>query len=224
MTILTRANLIDGSFVSGLAMPAHLSWSDAELERSLARAWDTRPDGAIWVFAYGSLMWNPLFEFQDRQTATLDGWHRSFCLHSVCGRGSLERPGRVLALEPGGQVQGVALRLHDDQAAAELRLLWTREMAGGDYHPLWAPVMLEDGRKVTAMAFVINPDRPLYDPDATAPTVARIAAEAAGAFGRNVDYVHALHDALTERGLHDTYVDAIVRELESLTPAAPKSA
>lgn len=133
MTILTRENLIDGSFCSSLGMPSHLSWSEAELERSLKEILDARPDGLVWIFAYGSLVWNPLLPFDELQIATLDGWHRSLCVRSVSGRGSPERPGRVLALEPGGQVQGVALRLPEDQAVSELRLLWAREMGSGVY-------------------------------------------------------------------------------------------
>jgi len=195
-------------------MPSHLSWSDADLERSLTGMLRARPDGAIWVFAYGSLMWNPLLAFDEQRTARLDGWHRSFCVRSISGRGSPERPGRVLALEPGGQVQGVALRLNDDQAASELRLLWTREMGSGDYHPIWAPVALDGGREVAAIVFIVNPEQPLYEPDATVATVARIVADAAGVFGPNADYIRALDAALADRGLRDPYVDAIVGELE----------
>ncbi|HJV25946.1 MAG TPA: gamma-glutamylcyclotransferase [Aromatoleum sp.] len=217
MTILTRENLLASSFRRNSDLPSDFWWSDAELDRSLEIAWRARPEGAIWVFAYGSLIWNPLFAFEERQAASLDGWHRSFCLRSVSHRGSPDRPGRVLALEPGGQVQGVALRLHDDQIAAELRLLWMREMASGDYHPLWAPVILEDGREVRAMTFTINPERPLYDPDTTVETVAQIAAEATGIFGTNADYVLALDRALAEHGLQDAYVDAIACELRRVT-------
>ncbi|MCE2749325.1 MAG: gamma-glutamylcyclotransferase, partial [Rhodobacter sp.] len=32
--------------------------------------------GRLWVFGYGSLIWNPGFPVADRQIARLDGWHR----------------------------------------------------------------------------------------------------------------------------------------------------
>ena len=223
MTILTRDKLIDGSFRSGLKMPSHLSWSEADIERSLGETLRARPAGAIWVFAYGSLMWNPLLAFDEQRTATLDGWQRSFCVRSISGRGSPERPGRILALEPGGRGQGVALRLNDDQAASELRLLWTREMSSGDYHPIWAPLALDDGREVAAIVFVINPEQPLYESDATVATVARIVADAAGVFGPNADYIHALDAALADRGLRDPYVDAIVGELKRCQDATTRN-
>src|SRR5215475_1826444 len=98
MTILTRENLGNGSYRSGLAMPAHLAWSEAQVEQSLAETWARRPQGPVWVFAYGSLMWNPLIHCAEQRTATLQGWHRSFCLSSISGRGRPERPGRVLSL------------------------------------------------------------------------------------------------------------------------------
>ncbi|NMG17599.1 gamma-glutamylcyclotransferase [Aromatoleum bremense] len=224
MTILTRKNLIDGSFRGSLDMPSHLSRSDADLDRSLDEILQARPDGAIWVFAYGSLIWNPLLAFAEQCTATLDGWHRSFCVRSISGRGRLEWPGRVLALEPDGQVQGVALRLNDDQAAAELRLLWTREMGSGVYRPLWSQVTLGDGREVAAIVFVVNPEQPLYEPDATVATVARIVVEAAGVFGRNADYLHALDAALADRGLRDPYIDAIVCALTRGKDGTPQPA
>ncbi|WP_407277960.1 gamma-glutamylcyclotransferase [Aromatoleum evansii] len=213
MTILTREKLVDGSFRNGLDMPSDLTWSDAELDRSLATTLQARPGGAMWIFAYGSLMWNPLIAFDEQRIATLDGWHRSFCVRSISYRGTPERPGRVLALEPGGQVRGMALRLNEDQAATELRLLWAREMCSGVYRPLWAPLLLDDGRTVTAIVFVVNPTQPLYEPDATVASVARIVADAAGVVGSNADYVHALDTALADRGLRDPYIEAIVDEI-----------
>lgn len=223
MTILTRENLIDGSFRSRLGIPSHLALSDAELERSLHDILNARPDGPIWIFAYGSLLWNPLLAYDELQSATLDGWQRSFCVRSVCGRGSPERPGRVLALEPGRQVQGVALRLREKRAESELRMLWAREMVSGAYRPLWIRVMLDEGHEVPAITFVANPDQAPYEADAKVQTVARIVADATGAFGTNAQYVHMLHSALARHGLRDPYVDAIVSELQRSDDGAPRS-
>jgi len=218
MTILTRENLGNGSYRTGLAMPEHLAWSEAQVEQSLAATWALRPEGAVWIFAYGSLMWNPLLAFAEERTATLAGWHRSFCLRSISGRGRPERPGRVLSLQPGGEVQGLALRLDEATARDELRLLWTREMPSGAYRPLWMPATLSDGTAVTAIAFVADPDHPLHETDESPQTVARLVETAAGAFGPNIEYVRALAKTLDERGLHDPHVEAIVR---ALGPAAP---
>lgn len=156
MTTLTRDHLLDGGFRSG--MPPHSSLTDEQLERSLAEVLAVRPEGPLWVFAYGSLIWNPLLKFEARRTGLLNGWRRSFCVRSVSVRGSEEWPGRVPGLERGGQVRGVAFRLRDDQVDAELRVLWSREMAGGVYHPLWTRVALDDGQEAAAITFVANVD------------------------------------------------------------------
>lgn len=219
MTILTRENLSNGSFRSHLAVPGHASWSDDRLDESFADTWANRPGGPAWVFGYGSLIWNPLMPFEAQHTATLQGWQRSFCLRSISGRGSPERPGRVLSLMPGGAVQGVALQLPEAEARDEVRMLWTREMTGGGYVPQWLPVQLEDGRTVTAITFVANPGHPQHEQDACAETVARLAAVATGAFGPNIDYVLSLDQALRERGLHDAYVEAIVRGIREAQAA-----
>jgi cation transport protein ChaC len=214
MTILTRENLGNGSYRTGLAMPEHLAWSEAQVEESLAATWALRPEGPVWVFAYGSLMWNPLIAIEEERTATLQGWHRSFCLRSIAGRGRPERPGRVLSLQPGGEVQGVALRLAESTALDELRLLWTREMPSGAYLPRWNTVVLADGSAIQAVSFTADADHPLHDDDESAETVAQAVAFAAGAFGPNVDYVRSLEKALHDRGLSDPYVAAIVGALE----------
>ena len=221
MSILTRERLLDGSLRQVLPMPAHLVWSDAQLARSLSETLTCQPgradgDRPIWVFAYGSLIWNPLIATDAQCNATLAGWRRSFCMCTVAGRGRPEQPGRMLSLQPGGVTQGVALRVPPDQAAHELTLLWRREMGMGSYRPTWVELALEDGGAVQAIAFVANPTPPSHEPDDSVATVARRIAVACGAFGPNVDYLTALHAALQARGLHDAYVDAVMEAVRSL--------
>ncbi|MCY1205701.1 Glutathione-specific gamma-glutamylcyclotransferase [compost metagenome] len=210
---LTRKDLVDGSIRSRLAMPADLSWTDAALEQSLNATLNARLAGSIWVFAYGSLIWNPLIAFDEHRTATLEGWRRSFCIRSISARGTPEQPGRVLGLEPGGNTQGVAYRLPDDQALNELRLLWAREMCSGVYRPIWNPLVLENGEKVQAIVFAANTEQALYEADASVPTVARLAAKAAGVFGSNADYILGLDTALADRGISDQYVSQIAQSM-----------
>ncbi|MBV7427211.1 MULTISPECIES: gamma-glutamylcyclotransferase [unclassified Acidovorax] len=219
MTILTRENLGNGSFRSHLAMPEHASWTDARLDQSFAETWAQRPGGPVWVFGYGSLIWNPLMVFEEQRTATLRGWHRSFCLRSISGRGSPGQPGRVLSLLSGGEVQGVALRLATPTARDEVRLLWTREMTGGSYVPRWLPVQLAGGGTVHAITFVANTEHPQHEQDASASTVARLVARARGVFGPNIDYVLALDRALREHGLHDPYIEAIMARMREASEA-----
>ena len=55
----------------------------------------------MWVFGYGSLLWNPGFEPIEQMRADLPGYRRSFCMLSIHHRGTPEDPGLVLALDAG---------------------------------------------------------------------------------------------------------------------------
>lgn len=213
MSKLTRDHLANGSIRSVLSMPTELEWTDEQLQRSLDATLQARPAGAIWVFAYGSLIWNPLLQFEAESVATLEGWHRRFCLRTISARGTADNPGRVLGLEAGGTTQGVAYRLREDQVASELHMLWTREMVSGVYLPTWGDVTLNSGDVVSAIVFVVNVKQALYEADASVPTVIERAASATGVFGTNADYVLALDDALRARGLCDPYVAEIANAL-----------
>jgi glutathione-specific gamma-glutamylcyclotransferase len=213
MSALTRDQLVDGTIRSTLAMPDDLAWTDADLERSLNETLALRSSGAVWVFAYGSLIWDPLITSDAHHNATLDGWHRSFCIRSISARGSQSKPGRVLALEAGGQVQGVAFRVPDHLIVDELRLLWAREMGSGVYRPIWTRATLDNGETVEAITFIANPHQVLYEQDSSAQRVAEVAASAVGVFGPNAEYVYALDRALATRNLNDSYVIEVVRRL-----------
>ena len=219
LTPLTREALGSGDFLGRLGLPEGLGWTREAIEGSLADTLRLRPPGPLWVFAYGSLMWNPLFDFEAREAATLQGWHRSFCLRLVAGRACAAQPGRMLALEPGGCTHGVALRLHEEQLAEELRMLWMREMPTGAYHPRWVALELADGRTVPGLAFVIDAHGPGYEADASVPTIAPLIAAASGPLGTNADYVQRLARALADGGLQDDYVQQVAAALLPLSSA-----
>ncbi|WP_157267880.1 gamma-glutamylcyclotransferase [Azohydromonas aeria] len=222
MTTFNDDLLDDGGQSGGALVPEteyppngeRLPWSDAQRERSLAATLALRPPGPLRVFAYGSLMWQPSIEFEAEELATLDGWHRSYCLRADEGRGSPDCPGRELSLQPGGQAQAVTLRLKEKGLRAELRKLWEREMANGGYRPLWTPVRLAGGGTVMALSFVAKPGHPLHETDVSVDTVARLAAVARGDAGTNADYVRDAARALAERGLTDEYVAAVARAVD----------
>lgn len=220
--MLTRESLQSGLYLEKLELPAEFRWTPELIDASLRDTLAARPSDVheVWVFAYGSLMWNPLLDFDRRSVATLHGWHRSFCMKSIAGRGTPEHPGRMLGLESGGATQGVALRLADSQHEEELRMVWRREMVGGAYRPTWAPVTLDDGTHTRAIAFVVDPTKPLFERDASVATVAPVIARAAGSFGSNAEYVFKLEAALHECGLRDSYIDSLAASLRLLRPEA----
>jgi len=215
MSQLTRGHLANGDIRKVLSMPTDLEWTDEQLQRSLDATLGVRPDGPIWVFAYGSLIWNPLMPFTAQDNATLEGWQRSFCVRTIAARGTPEHPGRVLGLEPGGMTHGVAYCLPEDGLQSELRMLWAREMGSGVYLPSWGRLVLGSGEVVSGLAFVVNAKQALYEQDSAASTVIAHAAKAVGAFGSNADYILNLADALLARGLSDPYVFEIADALRS---------
>src|SRR5215213_5295427 len=113
----------------------------------------------VWVFAYGSLMWNPDFDFAEARPAFLYGYHRGFCLYSRDYRGTPEQPGLVLGLDRGGSCHGIAYRLPADRVANSLDLIWAREMTGRVYE-MRRMVLRTAAGKVIGLACVVRRESP----------------------------------------------------------------
>jgi cation transport protein ChaC len=209
---LTRESILDGSLhasVRAVLGPDVPFMTDAErraqVDGMLARAPDP---GRVWVFAFGSLIWNPAFRHVERRTARIHGFHREFCLWVRAGRGSVERPGLMLSLESGGSCTGVAYRLAPGTEATELDVLWRREMFTMSYRPVWTTARTPEG-PVSAIAFSANRHHERYAPDLDLDTVARHLASGSGVLGRCCDYLFDTVAHLRELGIRD-------RSLESL--------
>jgi cation transport protein ChaC len=186
-----------------------LAFSDRQLSESLTATLAAKPKGAgWWVFAYGSLLWNPLFPVKEMRPATLRGLHRRFCLWSLASRGTRDCPGLVLGLDRGGTCRGVVLQLPAMLAIDELHLLWRREMVVGSYRPGWVRVDA-GGREVVALTFVVKRDHPQYARGLTLAEQAAVLASACGAFGSSLDYLERTRVALVAHGIVDPYLEAL---------------
>jgi cation transport protein ChaC len=183
--------------------------SDEALAASLAKTLAQRPANANWwVFAYGSLLWNPLFPFEDAHPALLRGFHRRFCLWSLGSRGTVERPGLVLGLDRGGSCRGVVYRLPARSAHGELALLWRREMVVGSYQPRWMRVQ-SAGRSITALAFIVDRAHPQYAGRLSPLRQAKALCSASGVFGSSADYLERARVALVTHGIVDPYLERL---------------
>ncbi|RWR03461.1 transporter [[Pantoea] beijingensis] len=202
-----------------------LLWSSEQRAASLAATLACRPDNSpVWIFGYGSLMWNPVFESDEVASGTLEGWHRAFCLRLTAGRGTSLQPGRMLALKAGGKTSGLAFRLPEEMLHEELTLLWKREMVTGCYLPTWCELTLEDGRKVTAMVFVMDPRHPHYEADSCPGTIAPLIAHASGPLGTNAQYLFSLEQELIKRGMQDDCLKDLVQRVRALQTCKQSSA
>lgn len=157
----------------------------------------------FWVFGYGSLVWQPEFEFQERQIARLEGYARSFCMRSIHYRGTVQKPGLVLALdEADSYCDGVAFFVGPDHAQTTLAALRERELISSAYLEAVLPVSLRDGRRAEAVSYVIDRDHDQYC-HLSLEEQARIIAVAQGGRGPNVDYLFNTASHLKELGLED---------------------
>lgn len=167
----------------------------------------------IWVFGYGSLMWNPGFRYVERAQATLHGFHRSLCVYSHVHRGTPERPGLVLGLDRGGSCRGVAFRVPATEAAAAQSYLRAREQVTLVYREIWRRVRLLDGRTVEALAYAVDRRHRQYARGLRPDELLHHVLQGVGVSGRNPDYVRATHAQLSSLGVHDATLDWLVHHL-----------
>ncbi|SFP19030.1 gamma-glutamylcyclotransferase [Tranquillimonas alkanivorans] len=177
---------------------------------------DMRP---MWVFGYGSLIWNPEFPVAEQITARLPGYARTFCMRSIHHRGSPEEPGLVLALDPAPDAActGVGFRVQDGAEDDTLAALRERELISSAYVERQVELMLDDGRDVQALAYVIDPDHVQYCGGLPLEEQAHIIARAVGGRGPNAQYLYNTAIHLAELGIADSELEwlaARVREIE----------
>lgn len=174
-------------------------------------------DDDIWVFGYGSLMWNPGFPFLEAVPAVLDGHHRSFCIYSTHYRGTPDKPGLVLGLGPGGNCTGVAFRVAPAEASDALDYLRERELVAYAYVEAVLPVNLRDGRTVHATTFVADPGHRRYAGDLGVERSAEIIMGAVGCAGLNRDYLIRSVQQLEAHGIKDEPLHALLKEVSRRT-------
>ncbi len=216
--LITRERLRDGSHLAELrarALPGFPIRSDAEIEASLRQALAGRPpNGNVWVFGYGSLIWNPAFEFAETKVALVRGWHRRFCLWLKAGRGTPESPGLMLALDRGGSCRGVAFRLPDGQVEEELLILWRREMLSGSYEARWLDAHSPEG-PMRVITFVANRRHDRFTNLLSDEEVADRIAVARGPLGSCIEYLRNTVEHLEALGFRDASLERIRRRVDA---------
>jgi cation transport protein ChaC len=183
--------------------------TDADYTAGVARLLATAPpSGDVWIFAYGSLIWNPGFESVENRLATIHGWRRSFCIGWVrIYRGTPERPGIMLGLDRGGSCRGVVFRLPRETVRENLESIFRRE------HPIrWEKPHMDwvtartDAGPVRALAVLTDKSHPAYLPGVAEHLLVRSLATAAGERGSMAEYLRSTIEHLEARGIHDRYL------------------
>lgn len=168
-----------------------------------------------WVFAYGSLMWNPGFAFVERVEATLVGAHRALCIYSFHHRGTPEHPGLVLGLDSGGSCRGIAYKVAAADWPQTHVYLTEREQISGVYRETTRRVNLKDAARTNApaVAYVANRAHPQYARGLGLEDQLHMVRRSHGLSGPNRDYVLATVDALAAMGIVDSGLSWIAHRL-----------
>ncbi|MGF1475867.1 MAG: gamma-glutamylcyclotransferase [Geminicoccaceae bacterium] len=165
-----------------------------------------------WVFAYGSLMWNPEFSVKRRLRGRLHGDHRALCIYSWHHRGTETAPGLVLGLDRGGACRGHLLGFREDQRAEVIRNLDLRELTSAVYERRRVPVQTTGG-PLMAWAYVVVRNHEQYAGKLSDGELLALIRQGNGGRGRCTDYVLSTADHLHEEGIYDPILDRLAKHL-----------
>jgi cation transport protein ChaC len=221
--MLNRDSIRDGIVYKMLQQHQHLNNAvpktaeerAASLNATLALAPAGTLDGDVWVFGYGSLVWNPAFEFAEKRRGRIYGFHRAYCIWTHLGRGTPDNPGLMLALDRGGSCCGAGFRIESDKLEEELSILWSREMAMNSYIPAWVTVHTEAG-PVNGLTFTIDRNHERYVGRLPPDIVAGHLATAEGYLGTSAEYLENTVAHLEELGIRDASLLDLHRRVKLL--------
>ncbi len=219
---LTTARLAAMSRERGL--PLDWWYSDSEREAERVEVLAGRRNTELWVFGYGSLMWDPAFRFEEVRRARVPGYARRFILKDIYGgRGTVDAPGLMVALDKGVGCDGLAFRIASENIEEETDALWRRERIGPAYTPVFVEADTAGGR-VTALTFVADHEADLIDATLTRSQQAEYCASGTGFMGSSLDYLKNIHRQFAVLEVHDDEVSQLLRATEAyIESSGPES-
>ena len=216
---LTRENITQGRLGEKIRS---ISGSDKVLSQDelISERRKVIPDNGIgediYIFAYGSLLWNPTIDYEEQFLAKIYGFHRSFCMKTNLGRGSFENPGLMLALDYGGSCRGSAFRLNKNDSIKNIDILFKREMVTGAYKPKLIKTKLENNKNVLSLAFTVDKKHKNYFAKKNTFTKAKMIFKAQGFLGTCQEYFNNTLESLEELAIKDQEMGAISSYLEKI--------
>jgi cation transport protein ChaC len=178
-------------------------------------------EGDFYVFAYGSLIWNPGFPYRAREPARLVGYRRNYCILSQLYRGTPESPGLVLGLEKGGVCEGVAYRVAGELKGPTMQYLRERELVTSVYDETLVEIETRDGARCMAYTYVANPQHEQYVAMEDFDAAVEVIACACGSAGPNTEYALNTWSNLAELDIRDALVERVADALLKREPRRP---
>ncbi len=196
----------------------HVRLPKEEAHRLLLETRAARPKGEpMWVFAFGSLMWNPCFSYDAKAPALLKGYDRKFHIWTTRARGTPDNPGLGLCLEDCcGMCRGIAYRLVEDDIEDAWERLWEREMGSGIYKATWVAVETEEYGRVVALTFVVNRHHSHYAGPMPTDHMAEIMAGAKGTYGLCRDYLAGTIEEMRKLDVIDPDLETLLARIDAL--------
>nr|XP_017230342.1 PREDICTED: putative glutathione-specific gamma-glutamylcyclotransferase 2 [Daucus carota subsp. sativus]XP_017230343.1 PREDICTED: putative glutathione-specific gamma-glutamylcyclotransferase 2 [Daucus carota subsp. sativus] len=180
----------------------------------------------LWVFGYGSLVWNFGFEYDEKVIGFIKDYKRVFDLACIDHRGTPEHPARTCTLEyeEGAICWGVAYCIRGglEKERAAMEYLERRECEY-DRKTIVEFFKEEDSEQpaITGMlVFTSTPDKVsnrYYLGPAPLEDMARQIATAHGPCGNNRDYIFLLEKALFNIGHEDDMIIELAAEVRKYT-------
>jgi cation transport protein ChaC len=224
---LTREALLNGD-VERLIHERHsdLQRMSDEQRAELVDLTVSALDGAdLWVFGYGSLIWNPAIDYVEQRRCSITGYEKKFCFWTTLSRGCVENPGLMMGLMNGGKCNGVAFRIDANKITTELDILFRREMSHYIYKPTWVDARcVETDKTFKALAFVVDKTNHRFVDNLTLEETVRIIATAEGPLGRNCDYLFQLSEKLHELGFAEPELEALAKDVREYQEEGANSA
>ena len=194
------------AWLTSVGIDTEVLFTDEERNANRAEVLQGREGRDVWIFAYGSLMWDPGIRFAEVRRAYLPGYSRHFILKDTFGgRGTEDAPGVMAALDHGGGCDGLAFRIAGADFEQETDFIWRREFIGPGYIPVFAPVETDAG-SVEALTFLADHEAELIAAEMTWDEIVTYAATGTGVFGTSMQYVSNIVEHFDILGIDDKRV------------------
>ena len=192
--------------------------SDIDREANRHNFLAAHGQGDLWVFGYGSLMWDPGFQFSDVRRASVAGHSRQFILvDDKGGRGTVAAPGLMAALDQtldeSATCQGLGFRIAASLVGAETEILWQREMVGFAYLPVLVTAQINN-QPEKVLTFKANHAAASIRRDLSRADQIRYFAQGQGFLGSSKDYLANIVRQFALLGIVDDACTDLLREVE----------